>query len=185
MESINDLSSKADYQKSYPLVSENDPILHEPIEDYDFINRDETVIDPIQIADILAYNLLEKGGVGLAANQIGFKYRALVLKSTPMVVMFNPKIVHSEGEFVNEEGCLSYPGLFMKIKRATEVRVRFTQPNGETITETYTGLTARIIQHEIDHLNGITFRKRASLYEKNKGDRKRKKLLDKAKKGIV
>lgn len=192
MESINNLKEEStapleqnelNYTpRELPLVDENDPILHREIPEYEF----DGSLDPIKLAHDLSANLLAKGGIGLAANQIGLDVRAFAIKSSPMIVMFNPTIVNSsEEKTIEKEGCLSFPGLFMKVKRAKEVRVRYTRPNGETTTETYSGLTARIIQHELDHLNGITFRKRVSLYEKNKGDRNRKKHLDNLRKGMI
>jgi peptide deformylase len=67
-----------------------------------------------------------------------------------------------------EEGCLTYPGLIVKIKRPQHVRVRFTKPNGETITKLFTGMTARIFQHELDHLDGIIFYNKANRVHRDK-----------------
>ena len=92
-------------------------------------------------------------------------------------VCFNPKIIHpSEKTITLEEGCLTFPGLTVKIKRPQHVRVRFTTPNGEIITKQFTGMTARIFQHELDHLNGITFNKRAKPMALKMGEKKRGKF---------
>lgn len=94
-----------------------------------------------------------------------------------MVVMFNPKIVgYSEETISMEEGCLTFPNLFMKITRPVVVRVRFRMPNGMTETKKYDGLTARIIQHEIDHLDGVLFMTRANKIERERAYKRKKKL---------
>jgi peptide deformylase len=110
----------------------------------------------------------EKTGIGLAANQVGLPYRVFSLRASPEnLVCFNPRIVNSSNETtILEEGCLTYPGLWVKIKRPKEVRVRFQLPNGDTRTETFKGLTARAFQHEMDHLNGILFYNRANKYHR-------------------
>jgi peptide deformylase len=67
-----------------------------------------------------------------------------------------------------EEGCLTFPGLTVKIKRPQHIRVRFTKPNNETITRQFTGMTARIFQHELDHLDGIIFYNRANRFHRDR-----------------
>lgn len=134
---------------------------------FDFSNP---ATDPIELAHTLARELMEEGGVGLAANQLGLPYRAFVIKASPIIVAFNPKIVDYLGEEVYlEEGCLSFPGLVVKIKRPEGVRVRFTQPNGETITQEYHGITSRTFQHELDHLDGVVFYERANRIHRDRG----------------
>ena len=61
-----------------------------------------------------------------------------------------------------EEGCLSFPGLYFKVKRPAAIKIRYQRPNGETVTEQFQGLTARIVQHEIDHLDGIKYTSRGN-----------------------
>jgi peptide deformylase len=142
------------------LVPKDDSLLRERMPDYDFANPS---ISPVELADTLAQNLLLYGGAGLAANQIGIKARAFTIKANPILVCINPRIVDfSQKEEMLEEGCLTFPGLYVKIKRPLSIKVRFQYPNGETVTETYTGLTARVFQHELDHLNGILFTQRAN-----------------------
>ena len=142
------------------LVPKTDPILKEKLAEYDFNNP---VLNPVELADTLAQNLLLHGGVGLAANQLGLNVRAFAIKANPLLVCINPRIVDvSEKQELLEEGCLTFPDLFLKIKRPLSIKVRFQYPNGETVTETYTGLTARVFQHELDHLNGVLFTERAN-----------------------
>lgn len=146
--------------------------LKNPCNRFDFENPQ---VDPIEIAKFLSETMLANNGIGLAANQVGLPYRVFVIKSQPIICAFNPRIVDYLGEEIYlEEGCLSFPGLTVKIKRPEGVRVRFTQPNGETITKEYHGLTARCFQHELDHLDGIIFYERATKYHKDQAFRKLK-----------
>jgi peptide deformylase len=101
--------------------------------------------------------MLVSGGVGLAANQVGIAKRVIiVLHNDSPIPMINPEIVKTseESEFANE-GCLSIPETFIEIKRHKEVLVKYRDTKGKPHFETYSGLTARIIQHEIEHLDGI------------------------------
>ena len=94
-------------------------------------------------------------GVGLAAPQVGINEQIFVVdtgKDTFAVV--NPKIIKSEGKDVTEEGCLSIPHLHVKVKRAKEILVEFTDENNRRYRAEVSGLTAKVFQHENDHLNG-------------------------------
>ena len=108
-----------------------------------------------------------KGGVGLAANQVGSRHRIFVLNTTPHdetpspVVFVNPAILDSEGEMKEEEGCLSFPGLYLHIPRSRIVRVRAQSLYNEDLVYEAQELLARAIQHEIDHLDGVVFIDRA------------------------
>jgi peptide deformylase len=144
----------------HELVSSSDPILRQAMDKFDFYI---TPTDPIQLAKDLAETMIANDGLGLAANQIGLPYRAFAIKAEQVIVCFNPTIVSSSQEIVAlEEGCLSYPNLYVKIKRSKSIRVRYTQPNADIVTKTFDGLTARIFQHELDHLNGKVYTSRAS-----------------------
>ena len=103
----------------------------------------------------------DAGGIGLAAPQVGESRRVIVAEvpqeHTGLVALVNPRIVESQGSSEFEEGCLSIPGISAKVKRATEVVVEATTPAGEAIKKKYSGLVGRVIQHEIDHLEGILF----------------------------
>jgi peptide deformylase len=102
--------------------------------------------------------MISHGGIGLAANQIGLPYRAFAMASNPILVVFNPLIVDQTSDSIElEEACLSFPNMILKIKRPSIIRVRYTLPNGITETHKFIGITSRIFQHEIDHLNGVLF----------------------------
>ena len=134
------------------IIKSGNSLLTTKSEAFDFTNPP---VDPVELAHMLAQTMLKHNGLGLSAIQIGIPYRVFTMKTNPIMTCFNPKIIDiGEGDVLLEEGCLSYPNLFVKIKRPNNIRVRFTLPNGETVTEKYTGITSRIFQHELDHLDG-------------------------------
>lgn len=144
----------------HQLVDCNDPILRQELEPFDFSNPP---VDPLDLATDLAETMLANGGVGLAANQCGLPYRMFIMNADELIPCFNPRIVdYSEETVVLEEGCLTNPGLFVKVKRPRRIKVRYTEPNGQTTTKIFDGMTARVFQHELDHLNGIVYTQRAS-----------------------
>jgi peptide deformylase len=99
------------------------------------------------------------GGIGLSANQCGVQQRVFVIGTDHFqIACINPKIINESANKVKDnEGCLSFPGLYCKIERPENIVVEFTTENGETKTIEMTGVTARCFQHELDHLNGISF----------------------------
>lgn len=142
------------------LVPHTAPLLHVESKKFKF---EEPPFDPIEFAADLAETMLYHGGVGLAAPQIGVGYCAIAIKSDPIMVMYNPRIVDSSSETtLMDEACLTYPGLVVKIDRSRLIKIRYFQPNGEVKTEVFTDITARVIQHEIDHLAGVTLLDRAT-----------------------
>ena len=96
-----------------------------------------------------------EGCVGMAANMIGIRKRIIVFdnEGTDMV-MFNPEIIKQEVMYETEEGCLSLPGV-RKTKRYHKIKVQYQNADFQTRIKTFSGWTAQIIQHEIDHCNGI------------------------------
>ena len=97
-----------------------------------------------------------EGCVGMAANMIGETKRIIVFDNEgTYMTMFNPEILRAEGEFGTEEGCLSLLGGPRKTKRYRKNKVRYQNAQFQTRIKSFTGWTAQIIQHEIDHCNGI------------------------------
>lgn len=152
----------------------DDVYLRKVCEPFDFENPP---FDPIEFAKEITALLYEKNGLGLAANQVGVPYRIFAMRGAPeSFVCFNPKLVSSsKDQVVLDEGCLSYPGLYVKVKRPSVVRVRFTVPNGDTITRQFIGMSARVFQHEMDHLDGIRFFDKANKFHRDQALRKWKK----------
>ncbi len=117
-------------------------------------------------------------GVGLAAPQIGLSQCIIVVKDVDKNHgFFNPQILkESRDTNIDEEGCLSLPGIFLKIKRASEVMLVAQTPNGKTMKIVAKGLGARIFQHEIDHLRGKLIIDRVSPWKRLKLRKKLKEL---------
>jgi peptide deformylase len=144
--------------QTYDLVDKSDLILRKKVARFDFANPPA---DPSEIAYRLAKTMLTHNGLGLAANQCGLPYRVFVIKASPILCCFNPLVVDASTKTEDlDEGCLTFPGLSVKVKRPSMIKVRYTQPNGEVVNQKYIGMTARIFQHEIDHLDGIVFTQR-------------------------
>ena len=107
--------------------------------------------------------IMEKAdGAGLAAPQVGESLRICIIQhGGEIFTMINPKITsYSREKEIHEEGCLSFPGQFLPIKRSVKIKVRYVDENGKEIKKKVDGLLSRIMQHEIDHLDGIVFIKR-------------------------
>ncbi|MGZ4112005.1 MAG: peptide deformylase [Tumebacillaceae bacterium] len=107
----------------------------------------------------LADTMYDAGnGIGLAATQIGILKRAIVVDvGNGLIELVNPEVLHSEGEQIGAEGCLSIPGVSGDVMRANKVKVKALNRNGEEFTIDAEGLLARCLLHEIDHLNGVLF----------------------------
>ncbi|HAH31779.1 MAG TPA: peptide deformylase [Elusimicrobia bacterium] len=122
---------------------------------------------PVLIADMFETMDAVKG-LGLSANQVGLNLRLAVVKikrendADLNLVLINPELVESSGTMYEEEGCLSFPGLFASIKRFSKVKVRALNERGLPIEINAEGLFARALQHELDHLDGIVFTSRLS-----------------------
>ena len=99
------------------------------------------------------------GGIGLSANQCGIKERVFIIGTDHFqLVCINPKIISTSNDISKEnEGCLSFPGLYLKVDRPSSIDVEFTTENGEVKRMHLEGLTARCFLHELDHMNGIRF----------------------------
>ena len=143
---------------TYNLVGEEDPVLRKKVEPFDFSSNDAK-----EIAGRLKQTLKTHRAFGLAANQCGLPHRVFVMGAEEQfVALFNPEIVSTSEETVHlEEGCLSFPFLFLNITRPKTVRVKFQDEDGNHQEVQYDGLSARVVQHEIDHLNGVTFNEKA------------------------
>ena len=163
------------------LVEENNPILTKKCELFDFENP---VMDPYELSDGLQEIRRVDGGVGLAAPQVGIDTQVFVIGMGNFQkegtedynqVFFNP-VIRSFGEETELmiEGCLSFPGLFIKIKRPKDIELEWYTEEGTWVTSSLGGMTSRIIQHEIDHLNGIVFQTKAHRHHLQKAQKDRK-----------
>jgi len=136
------------------IITFNNPILRQKAKK---VHR----FDPslLKLADDMFETMHHANGVGLAAPQIGMSIRVFVAEyEDRKVAVFNPEIVKAEGEALGTEGCLSIPGYAGdNIRRATKILVKGQDVHGKSIRVSAEGWFARILQHEIDHLDGILF----------------------------
>jgi peptide deformylase len=142
----------------YKILTEPDPLLRQKSLPVKSINAGvlrvlENMRDTMYLAD----------GIGLAAPQIGVSKRIIVVDpGDRLIVLINPEIIISEGEVSRSEGCLSVPGKTGWLNRAQKIIVKGLNPQGENIELEAMDLLARVIQHEIDHLDGILFPDKAT-----------------------
>ena len=114
-----------------------------------------------RLVDDMFESMYAAPGIGLAATQVDVHKRVLVIdiseaRNEPQVFI-NPQILTREGETETEEGCLSVPGIFDEVTRASKIRVRFQDRTGAVSEQDYEGMLAVCIQHEMDHLDGRLF----------------------------
>lgn len=135
------------------ILTEPDPVLHKKCSE---------VSDPsdpfIQRLILNMKETLKKAkGIGLAAPQVGVNKRVIIVNLwKDEYILINPKITYrSRDKEVSEEGCLSVPGIYLNIERSKKVRVKVLDVSGKKIKIKAKGLLARVLQHEIDHLEGI------------------------------
>jgi len=159
------------------LVYDPHPALYKVADAWDFDN-------PLMDAGELVYRMQkirkENNGIGLAAPQIDLNTRVIVVGMGEDIehAFINPtyEVVKEDGDEYMIEGCLSFPHFFVNIKRPKTIKLTYYDSDGTKVENQPTGITARIIQHEIDHLNGLVFTKRASIYHLNKAKKESKKL---------
>ena len=155
-------------------------ILRQPAEPVTDI--DEEVV---RLVDHMAETMYSAPGIGLAATQVGVAKQVLVADiaarkpESELIVLINPEIVAAEGEVLFEEGCLSVPDYQAEVKRHEKITVRGLNLKGEEVEIEAEGLLAIVLQHEIDHLNGILFIDRLSKLKRDLYKRRLRKKLAK------
>lgn len=152
----------------------NNPVLRKKCEEVKEINGEIK-----KLIDDMIETMEKNHGIGLAAPQVGTFKRIIVLKAdlteSDISVLINPKIIKKSSEAeIGEEGCLSFPGLYLKIRRAKRVKAEGLDINGKKIKLMANDILARILQHEIDHLDGILFFDRLGFFRKWKVRKKLK-----------
>ena len=176
---------KEKQKKVFPLIPPNDPrllmqvapFLDDTLEQFGFADRKE-------LSKVMYDNMVKYGGLGLSANQLGLPYRMFVMGGHPQVedgkvrTVFNPLINDVSPESINlKEGCLSFPFLFLSIKRPKWCSVRYTDENGEEIEETLHGMSARIFMHENEHMNGYVFIDLVSKLKLERAEKSKQKMI--------
>jgi peptide deformylase len=152
-------------------------------------NIDDSYPNLSDIIDNMFETMRQANGIGLAAQQIGLDIKLFVIDLTDYSevdpelkdfkkVFINSEILElSEETMVAEEGCLSFPGIYFKVQRPTKVKLRYLDENFQEKEEWFDGLSARCVQHEHDHTEGVTFLKYMSPIRKNMMQNKLKNIL--------
>jgi peptide deformylase len=168
-----------------PIVAFGDPVLKRKA---DAISKDYTELEKL-IAD-MKETMYRASGVGLAAPQIGKSIRLFIVDSTLMVeeddkeegiqeVFINAEIIEESGkEWAFEEGCLSIPGIREDVYRQPVVKIKYLNEKFEPQEKTFDGMTARVIQHEYDHIEGILFTDRIKPLKKTLLKKKLQKISE-------
>jgi peptide deformylase len=172
-------------EQVFPLIPPSDPrllmqiapFMDDTLEQFGFADRKE-------LSKVMYDNMVKYGGLGLSANQVGLPYRMFVMGGHPQVEdgkvrsVFNPLINDVSPESINlKEGCLSFPFLFLSIKRPKWCSVRYTDENGEEIEETLHGMSARIFMHENEHMNGYVFTDLVSKLKLERAEKSKQKMI--------
>ena len=165
--------------RTFPLVHESNPILNKEPAPWVFgVNP-----DPQRMRLLMLENMVSHHGLGLSANQIGMPVKVFSMRvdnTDNAIVCFNPKITKESDETVMmKEGCLSYPELYLNIKRPQFIEATYQNADGDEINVHFEGLAARIFHHEMDHMKGNTFLDKVSKVFLQSARRKQKKLLRK------
>ncbi len=140
------------------ILNDNHPLLRSPAREVKKINK-----GLLRLLEDMLETMLDANGVGLAANQVGVSKRVLVALSGEESVLeiINPCLLKAEGEEIGVEGCLSVPGQCGEVSRAENITLKALNREGYEICLKAEGLLARILQHEIDHLDGVLFTDKA------------------------
>ena len=162
------------------LVKETDPFLREKPEVFNF---ESPQVDPEKLSAQLIENMTHHEGFGLSANQIGIPVTVFAMRMDEhALVIFNPEIIEwSEESTYIKEGCLSFPGLFVAIARAYGVSTRFQLSSGEEQSGNFINISAKIFQHESEHMDGEIFIDNVSGFKLKAAMRKRNIYLRKLK----
>lgn len=157
------------------LIHDPDPILKQKAEPWDFKNHINAAVVEQEMLAIMKANK----GVGLAANQVGLLRRVFVMKLADEreISCFNPWIMIGDNDLINgEEGCLSFPNLWLKVKRHNKITAAYLDNAGKQCIIELDGIDSRCFQHELDHLDGITFTEYVSDLKLQMARKKQRKL---------
>ena len=169
--------------RNIDLLPEALPVLHKEPLPWVF---DPPQADPKLMYDIMLENMVYHKGLGLSANQIGMPVKVFSMRvddSDNAIVCFNPEIIEESKEMVTmEEGCLSYPLLYLKKRRPERLSVKYQNVEGKPVSAHFEGLAARVFHHEMDHMVGKTFLDGVSKIVLQSARKKQKILMRKVKK---
>jgi len=157
------------------LHKEDDPILRQPAERWDFENHVNAAVIEREMLELMRASR----AIGLAGNQVGLLRRVFVIKLADgrELGCFNPWIMMGDNDLIDgEEGCLSFPNLWLKIERHNKITAAYLDNTGKQCIIELEGIDARCFQHELDHLDGVTFTEHVSNLKLQMARKKQRKL---------
>jgi peptide deformylase len=157
------------------LVKEPDPILKQKAENWDFNNHVNAAVIEREMLEIMKAS----GGIGLAGNQVGLLRRVFVMRTADgrEFGCFNPWIMFGDNDKIaGNEGCLSFPNLWLKVPRHNKITASYLDNTGKQCIIELEGIDSRCFQHELDHLDGITFTEHVSDLKLSMARKKQRKL---------
>ena len=174
----------------YTLLPPNDPRVLSSIAEFDIERfKEDEKIELKEFVNNMFETMKKYGGIGLSANQVGKPYRMFIMGDHPNIskgkkwVCINPKITNVTKDLIRyKEGCLTFPFLFLDIERPQDISVEYLDENLEKKEEHMTGIVARCIQHEFDHMQGIVFTEHVSKLKLEMSLKKRDKQIKRAQK---
>ena len=176
--------------KELKLIPPNDPRVNNAIAPFvDDMLKDEDIKDRQELSDAMFEAMTKYGGIGLSANQVGLPFNMFVIGGPPSIekglkmTCFNPMIVSAgEETIMMKEGCLTYPFIFLDIKRPRKIVAKYTDEKGDLQEAHLDGMMSRIFQHEYDHMLGRNFTEKVSKFKLKRAMAKREKMIKKIEK---
>jgi peptide deformylase len=167
------------------LVPPSDPRVQSAVAPFtDDMLKEHKFKDRQELSDVMFKTMRRFGGIGLSANQVGLPFNMFVLGDHPelesglKMACFNPMIVStSEEEILMKEGCLTFPFLFLSIKRPRKCVVKYTDEKGDLKEGQLDGMISRIFQHEMEHMLGINFTDKVSKFKLDMAKNKAQKMF--------
>ena len=157
------------------LHKEDDPVLKQRAENWDFENHVNAAVIEQEMLELMKAS----NAIGLAGNQVGLLRRVFVMRTQDgrQFGCFNPYIMFGDNDLINgEEGCLSFPNLWLKIERHNKITAAYLDNTGKQCIIELEGIDARCFQHELDHLDGVTFTEHVSNLKLQMARKKQRKL---------
>ena len=172
------------------LIPPTDPRVNNAIAPFvDEMLKDEGFKDRKELSEAMFFCMEKFGGIGLSANQVGLPFNMFVAGGHPSIengmkiTMFNPMIVSAgEEEIMMKEGCLTFPFIFLDVKRPRKVVMKYTDIDGNLQEAQLDGMMSRICQHEYDHMLGRNFTEKVSKFKLKRAMDKREKMIKKIEK---
>ena len=172
--------------KELKLIPPSDPRVNHAIAPFvDEMLKDEGFESRKELAEAMNFAMEKYQGIGLSANQVGLPFNMFVMGGHPQVedglkmACFNPMILSvGDEEIMMKEGCLTYPFIFLSIKRPRKCVAKYTDESGDLKEASLDGLLSRVYQHEYEHMLGRTFTEHASKMKLQMAEKKAKKQID-------